>query len=453
MSTLNDLNHIKKHIPGGGVVYALDTGALIDAESEAMIQALHSRSLEGLEGHLSVLADKGPEKFMSSYYVGYGHKSIGDCGTTTLFIEGVSMPAAKAIQDNKLYNGQEASTRYIDFAKQPFANPLLSEEGNAILEDQRAFYVSVKDPVVAYLKELFPPSETDLSSKQKEAAYTKAITARGFDITRGFLPAGATTKLAWHSNLRQMRDKLTFLRNHPLEEVRNIGETIEAVMIEKYPSSFQEKRYIETEEYQKLIAENYYYHDPECDDMYLDNSVEEDELEDFRKLLDARPNAKTELPQYMNQVGEVVAEFLLDFGSFRDVQRHRAIDQRMPLLTTELGFNDWYLDNLPEAQRQKAVDFLGSIEDRIANLDAPSEVKQYYTPMGFNTSNRIVGHVPAMVYMAELRSTRFVHPTLRRQAIKIGEYLQEELNIPVFMDDEPHKFDSKRGEQDIVLKD
>jgi len=73
---------------------------------------------------LEVLAEKGADNFMSKFYVGYGHKSIGDCGSITLFIEGVSMLGAKAIQDTKLYNGQEASTRYIDFSKQPILNPL-----------------------------------------------------------------------------------------------------------------------------------------------------------------------------------------------------------------------------------------------------------------------------------------------------------------------------------------
>ena len=71
---------------------------------------------------LKILEEKGADDFMSKFYVGYGHKSIGDCGSCTIFIEGVSMLAAKAIQDSKLYNGQEASTRYIDFSNQKMIN-------------------------------------------------------------------------------------------------------------------------------------------------------------------------------------------------------------------------------------------------------------------------------------------------------------------------------------------
>jgi hypothetical protein len=38
------------------------------------------------------------------------------------------MLVAKAIQDNKLYSGQEASTRYVDFSKQKFINVANSSE-------------------------------------------------------------------------------------------------------------------------------------------------------------------------------------------------------------------------------------------------------------------------------------------------------------------------------------
>lgn len=68
-------------------------------EDEAMLQALYSRSAASVSEHLQKLAKTGSGKFMEQFYVGYGHASIGDCGTTTLFFENVSTLAAKAIQD------------------------------------------------------------------------------------------------------------------------------------------------------------------------------------------------------------------------------------------------------------------------------------------------------------------------------------------------------------------
>ena len=159
MTSLNDLHHVHKKTASGISVYIMDTWAVIDSEAEAMLQALHSRSTWGFERHLEVLAEKGADNFMSKFYVGYGHKSIGDCGSITLFIEGVSMLGAKAIQDTKLYNGQEASTRYIDFSQQPILNPLWIEKGTKLQEKQRAFYLSLLDPLEEYIKQQYPCPE------------------------------------------------------------------------------------------------------------------------------------------------------------------------------------------------------------------------------------------------------------------------------------------------------
>ncbi len=210
MHDIASLTHTRKQLSGGGQVVVLNTGAVITPESEAMLQALHSRSTDGIDGHLAILAEKGSEKFMSTYYVGYGHKSIGDCGSATLFIEGVSMLAAKAIQDWKLYSGQESSTRYIDFANQTFLNPAGTDAGAAIQETWRTFYLKAVAEMKTVLTERYPKAE-----EEKEAVYDKAIAARAFDTIRGFLPAGATTNLAWHGNLRQFADKTAQLLTRP----------------------------------------------------------------------------------------------------------------------------------------------------------------------------------------------------------------------------------------------
>jgi hypothetical protein len=149
---IDNLKHSQVEINGGGKVIVLDTGSVIGPEAAAMLQALHSRSVGGLEGHLKILSEKGADNFMKNFYVGYGHKSIGDCGTASLFIEGVSMLTAKAIQDWALYSGQESSTRYIDFQIQPFKNPVGTPEGEELIEGYRKFYMEALEPTREYLK-------------------------------------------------------------------------------------------------------------------------------------------------------------------------------------------------------------------------------------------------------------------------------------------------------------
>lgn len=444
---LSDLIHVTRDLPDGGFVLILNTGAVITPEAEAMLQALHSRSIGGIRSHLEVLKKKGSEKFMSTFYVGYGHKSIGDCGSATVFVEGVSMLAAKAIQDWRLYNGQEASTRYIPFGEQPFLNPISSAHGKSVLERWRKFYVENMETVVESLFKRFPKGEDE-----KDGDYEKAIRARGFDIMRGFLPAGATTNVAWRMELRQFADELMVLRHHPLEEVRIIAETVEEALGEAYPSSFGHKRHDETEEYNHLWMHHDYYFDPKTigDFRLSRNGIDAKRVGQYRRIFKNRP-PKTELPQFVADTGTVGFEFLLDFGSFRDLQRHRSVVQRMPLLTTRHGFEPWYLEELPPAVQKRARTLLGKQETIL--LGVPRKLRPYYVAMGYRVPCSLAGDLRALTYIIELRGTRFVHPTLRKRIFQMKDALERILpsECAVFhMDPDPDRFDVKRGTHDIV---
>jgi thymidylate synthase ThyX len=443
--------HIIENLNQGGFVLVLNNEAKIDGQAEAMLQGLHSRSVGGIKHHLKILEKKGAENFMEQFYVGYGHKSIGDCGSATVFVEGISMLAAKAIQDWRLYSGQEASTRYVDFSQQPFLDATNTQKGKEVLEDWRNFYLAAQKPVQAQLKKQFPKKK-----EEDQIIYDKAIKARAFDITRSFLPAGATTNVAWRMNFRQFADELMLLRHHPLREVRDIAETTEKALGKMYQNSFGHKRYPQTEEYnKKWMKEKYYYRNDQAKNFSLvyDN-VDRKLLANYQDVLRERP-AKTDLPMAIAECGVVAYELLLDFGSFRDLQRHRGIVQRMPLLVRTHGFNDWYLNSLPKNLKEKTKEFIKKQEKKINEIKASDEDKQYLTAMGYKVPCRFSGDLKALVYLVELRSTRFVHPTLVEQVLKIIKSLKElfgKEGLVLHLDKEPNRFDIKRGEQDIVEK-
>ena len=450
MQTIETLNHHRSTLKGGGKIVIIDPGAVLTAEATAMLQALHSRSTGGVDEHLKVLAEKGADKFMSTYYVGYGHKSIGDCGSAVVFIEGVSMLAAKAIQDSKLYNGQEASTRYIDFAAQAFLNPLGSTAGAEILGSWRTFYLKAVTEMKVALPARYP-----IGDNEKEATYDKAIAARAFDICRGFLPAGASTNLAWSGTLRQFADRVQQLRHHPLPEVQDIANVLEDALIATYPNSFdkEKKRYEATEAYIGKAMTNYYYHNPNTPDMELvRDGIDKSAFIPYRDLLANRP-AKTELPKWLGAYGEAAFAFTLDFGSFRDIQRHRAVTQRMPLLTADLGFNEWYLSQLTPTLRVEAEALISQQEASVTTLIDDVTLRQYYLPMGYNISNYLSGDLPALAYLIEIRATSMVHPTLSAKAVQMARILTNnygELGLVLHLDPDPGRFNVKRGEHDIV---
>jgi len=455
MEGLSALRHVEKTMENGGTVLVLDTGAVVGPPAQAMLAALHSRSIGGIKSHLEVLNKRGPAGFMKTYFVEYGHKSIGDLGSLTIFIEGVSMLAAKAIQDSRLYNGQEASTRYIDFSQQPFIDPVNMKATQTLLEKQRTFYLEGLEVLKPFLAEKFP-----LTVEGKERAHQKALEARAFDIMRAFLPAGASTNLAWHGPIRVLGDRLPELRNHPLEEVRSIAKTLHEALYGAFPESFPEpgKIYEDTEAYVGSYMRDSYYYDnpglptfkaPVCG-IDIENIPPE-----VRRILSTRPNGKTELPKWLEELGQIQYEFLLDFGSFRDVQRHRAVIQRMPLLTTGHGFEPWYFDQMPEELAEQARAYLKKLEGSLEDLAVSPEVLQYFIPMGYRCANRITGGLPALVYLVELRAQTTVHSTLRIRAQQMGEYLGLTFGetLALFYDNSEDQFDIRRGEQDIIVKE
>ena len=470
MSTIEQLNHHTTHLSGGGKIVILDSGAVLTAEMTSMLQALHSRSTGGIDAHLDVLAKRGADGFMKTYYVGYGHKSIGDCGMGIVFIEGVSMLAAKAIQDSQLYNGQEASTRYIPFDSQPIIDPVGTAASKAALENARSFYLKAVQEMKAELKLRHPfnpgdyPDTNKDGSEKTEAAkrwiWENAISARAFDVTRGFLPAGVSTNLAWTTTLRQFADRINILRHHPLEEVREIADKLEDAMIEVYANSFAKKRYEETEKYLGgAVQDCYYYHNPQSPNLKLDHDGINRKaiLADprYRELIAQRP-AKTELPKWLGAYGTASFAWTLDFGSFRDVQRHRAVNQRMPLLTADIGFSTWYLEQMTDDLRLAAQQLLESQRDIINQLTDDPVIRQYYWSMGYEISNYLTGDLPALVYLVELRASSKVHPTLAFQAEKMAKLLEEtysELGLKIHLGSVAGQFDVKRGEDTITKID
>ncbi len=438
-------------------------------EDLAMLQAIYSRSAESAETHIEKVKKSGSGKFMSTFYVGYGHKSIADCGTTTMFIEGVSLLAAKAIQDWPLYNGQETSTRYIDMSKQHIIDPVGTPESKTILDDWMMFYTLNQDRVAATIRKRHPPKEGE-----KAEVYEKAVKARVFDSLRGFLPAGITTQLSWHSNLRQAGDHLNTLRHHPAEEIRTIAIQLRKLLGDKYPSSGmglslpsisgvelgQQQEQDIRRIWETIVAAKHTYpphlgfiSPTRPDEIVFWNSQGMPSLlQDYEDVLNTRPRGCV-LPHFMSDLGQCHATFLLDFGSFRDIQRHRNGVCRMPLLSTRYGFESWYLNQLDPELKVEAEALIEKQTIRIRGLTDDPVVQQYYTALGFQVATSVTYSLPAMIYVMELRSGKMIHPTLRKKIHGIiTEFRQRFPKVVIHVDNDADDWDVRRGTQTITEK-
>lgn len=446
----------------------------LSPENVAMLQALLSRSNEAVEVHLERILRTGSTKFMETYYVGYNHKSIADCGSTTVFLRGVSILAAKALQDWALYCGQETSTRYIDMTAQPIVDPLGTEESKAILAGWMQLYRDYQDEISASVRHQHPRR-----AGEDEKAYEGAVKARTFDIARCLLPAGVTTQLSWHTNLRQAGDHLPGLIHHPLEEVRRIGAQLREALGERYPSSLQvslpalsgivaSKGAAAREAWVQQMAADFTYlkpifadedrANPNLPDVVFWTDVQslifnDQYLEPYREVFATRPRGCV-LPHWMSDFGQLHFDCLLDYGSFRDAQRHRNGVCRMPLLTTTYGFDTWYLEQLGTcASARKILEAIEGLRRRIDALACTPEVKQYYIALGYRVTTSLSYPLPAAVYVMELRSGRTIHPTLRRKAHKmVDAFTERHPIVTLHADRDPDDWGIRRGLQTISAR-
>lgn len=431
-------------------VYLYDT---LNPEANAMLQALYSRSAQSVKKHVEKIEETGSSKFMESYYVGYGHESIGDCATTTLFFEDVSILAAKAIQDNQLYRGQETSTRYIDFTNRRIVNPF-GEDVHPLQKMMMDFYKNnIKTVQDFYISE-FPYDGT-----VSEKVWRNTINARAFDVMRAFIPAGTTTQLSWTTDFHQGYDNIVRLKHHPCKEMNAIADDALFLLKNEYKSSFSHKDRFERDAYMHKFSEKTTYSVPEfLSEEFYDTVVYETNIDNGiiniaeRDVIRERPKG-VKLPKYLKKYGNVDLRFILDFGSFRDIQRHRGGECQMPLLTTKYGFNQWYIDNLPNSVRDEAIALIKEFENEFAKLGSFRSVDmQYLIPMGYNVVVELSYSLPQLAYVAELRSSQTVHPTLRRVAKDMGKIIETLFpEMALYVDYDDDLFTLKRGTQNIEL--
>lgn len=431
---------------------------ILSPEDIAMVQALYSRSPATVHKHLARIRSAGSGNAMSVYYIGYGHASIGDCGTTTLFIEGVSMLTAKAIQDWMLYSGQESSTRYMDFSHVKFENPAGTAEGEEIQERWRSFYLNARPRVREHLLAKYPRGEDE-----EEKKYEKAIDARTFDVLRSFLPAGAHTMLSWTTNLRQLNDKLQWLCRHPDSFAAQTGQAIlEAVRV-RYPHSFGDKSLKTSREggraeavsqyASQVMADSYFLEEIEGlgkDDVRISTNIPTEYLLRYSSVLASRPRG-AEFPHWLAEAGNIQSEFYLDFGSYRDLQRHRSGTVRMPLLTTRHGFHPWYLQEMPESLRSEAEALLEQQTQAIHQLGLDAVSAQSYVAMGFRVPCRVTQPLPGFVYRLEVRTGKTIHPTLRHVSQRESQIFRDLFGdtVPIYTDMDPDNWTVRRGSQTI----
>lgn len=446
-----------------------------DPEVQAMLMAMYSRSYAPIAGRLpsneeSVQQHK--EK-LGKFYTQYGHKSIGQLGSTSIYLEGVSQLAAKAIEYHPLFNGQESSTRYIDYSNQPMYVPSF-DSGNAQgkelsnhlqqwQEKWRAFYVKALPLTIEMIKEQFPydlqyPGEaTEEQHKKQRTTWENTIKARAFDICGGFLPAGSTTNVGFFGTFDTLNDHFGEMLHHPCQEMRDIAVQVLTKMKDKYPYGTMDIEKLK-EQYSYVTSYHFYTNgwQTKNEDIYLE--VETNNLiaipPGFTEFAKNRKKGQ-KFDRVTSSRFNLIFKGSLDFRSYRDLHRHRnGIIDMWVLFPYQTQIHSFYRDNIPpelvhelETLESEFHTWISSFKDS-QDTTVLAEL-QYAVPMGYEIPVTYKCDLNQAMYILELRSGKTVHNTLRHLiqawAKAFTATFDNSFNIHVDFDED--NFTLKRGTQ------
>jgi thymidylate synthase ThyX len=394
-------------------IHVIDGASVPNPEDLAMLQALYSRSFDSVTVHLDKIKATGSGKFMSSYYLGYGHNSIADCGNTLVCFEGVSILGAKVIEDSPLFNGQECSTRYIPFDNAKFIDPL----GMFHYQDQWLnIYKKIASDIEDKLVDDF------MGEGHSESKSISMARPQAFDIARAFIPAGAQTKVAYYGSLRKLNERLNSWMVHPSFEMKDLAEAALYKLNNEYPNSV------------KLDTKRQNY---SKDNFYTSSNIKEESLVSIQSVFGDYASETPEISREPFQTLPKDYEFKytiacstnVDYAGWRDLHRHRNCKVNFPILKAT-HIHAWYYQSIAthlgleyaEAVESKVNELLSKICIMEANVD---EVElQYYLPIGLVVPYESVMDLNQALYLTELRSGPTVHPTVRQVAQGIGGQLK-----------------------------
>lgn len=443
-------------------VQIVDSRHVSNPESRAVLQALVSRSAKPISEHIKIVNENKTNDFISVNCIGYGHDAVLENADSIIVnVSGVSMLAAKVIEDQNLFKGTEASTRYINVTQLPYVTNGGTQFEKNLVEKQLDFFDSFYPLVLEELTLRFPNTDNN-------PTHLKALQAKAFDSSRCYLPAGASTIVNWSTDVRNLKDHLHRMMGHPLAEIRNLAVMIGLEAQKAYPASFKNFPNQEIVDYISAHDMEYHYFEEDVSEYgpqdIWDNekyayqqigiaytSREIDYIEHTYKALEHRPKGCPAPRMYATNFNIFGA---MDFGSFRDIQRQRNGKCKMAILRAKT-FEEWYLNQLSSDLRKIAQEHVNTVQKSIQKFIAEGNLEveaQYLVPFGFRVPYLLEYSLEQMIYVAELRSSKHVHATCRVVAQAMDDFMTEKLPIvKLHTDKSDAPFNIRRGEHDINL--
>jgi len=174
-------------------------------------------------------AQRKAREFHEKWVVGYGHASVAEHAVVHLAVEDVSIVASKLIEDARLASFTEKSTRYVVFDRERFyREPAILASAHAARYAEVCgrlldTYARLSETVAQAVR-----AEQPRAAGQSERAHEAACRAQACDVLRYLLPAATLTNIGVTANARTLEHLITKLLSHPLAEAQDLGARIKA---------------------------------------------------------------------------------------------------------------------------------------------------------------------------------------------------------------------------------
>lgn len=399
-------------------------GNLLSPAVQATTLAKYSRSPASAKSIVENLNEEEANKFHSKWTISYGHSSVAELAVLPICFEGVSIIASKFIEKYQRAGYSEKSTRYQYFSKDSFVNPT---NNPTVKNFAGRFFEAYDDLYPSVLKRAAQLIGTsDLNENR--------VKARAFDSLRYLLPAGTGTNLAAVINLRDLRYMISEALGHTNPEIKEIGSRLLNAASEMCPSllenikpdAFEPRPKISNKISSRFEQESVRLigYDKKCVDN-ITNLIQDIYglgHDDLSEIMKNRGNRRT--PEFF-RLTDFIFEIIMDYGAYRDLQRHRRCEQYSEPLTPLYGYlvPDDFKGNELEAKYRKVMDQVQNYEDdEVVNN---SDIYQYIIPMGYLHRSVFKMDLSELYYISELRTKPQGHISYRRVAFKLFEVVNQ----------------------------
>ena len=392
----------------------------------------------------------------------YGDDSVAQLGGAHIACEQASNILTKVLEWGRLSAYLEQSTRYIYYdqklgdqyryaAPPEIATGPLSGEYTKTMDWLFDEYSELVHFCAPYFENQFPRQDGD-----SKLIYTASIRAKACDSARGLLPASTTSNVGIFGSGQAYESMLIRMNSHPLEEVRDYAQMMLeelrkvipsflkrvdlpdrggvwsdyfqenhdameriASSIDAEPDGIDEVTLVEWDHdaENKIAAAALYSHSdlPDTQLQAIVNGMSDaDKAEVLRAYAGDRQNRRHKPGRGMER-SFYRFDVLSDFGSFRDLQRHRM----MTIDWQRLGVKHGY--STPPAIEevgwtQRWDDAMGRMSDFYQKVldEHGSDVSQYVVPFGFKLRYSMQFNVREAFHLLELRTAQQGHPDYRR---------------------------------------